>query len=98
MAAGGAAEGESVRGITGRFVLLLLLGLVPVVLRPSTDTVWLWLLLVLLNTAVGLIGFALFGSPRLDRRRQARQDQAKARIRERTVLRLEPLPTTQCPA
>ena len=34
--------------ITGRFVLLLLLGLVPVVLRPSTDTVWLWLLLVLL--------------------------------------------------
>ena len=34
--------------ITGRFVLLLLLGLVPVVLRPSTETVWLWLLLVLL--------------------------------------------------
>ena len=30
----------------------------------------------------GLVAFALFGSPRLDRRRQARQDQAKQQIRE----------------
>ena len=34
--------------LTGRFVLLLLLGLVPVVLRPDTDTVFAWLLVVLL--------------------------------------------------
>jgi uncharacterized protein (DUF58 family) len=34
--------------ISGRVPLLLLLGLVPVVLRPSLSTVWLWLLLVLL--------------------------------------------------
>lgn len=34
--------------ITGRVPLLLLLGLLPVVLRPSGSTVWLWLLLVAL--------------------------------------------------
>ena len=39
--------------------------------------------------SLGLVAFALFGSPRLDRRRQARQDQAKQRIRERT----EEIPT-----
>ena len=33
--------------ITGRVPLLLLLGMLPVVLRPTTGTVWLWLLLVL---------------------------------------------------
>ena len=38
--------------VTGRFVLLLLLGLVPVVLRPSTGTVALWLLVVLLAGVV----------------------------------------------
>ncbi|MFC5175865.1 DUF58 domain-containing protein [Nocardioides taihuensis] len=32
--------------VSGRFPLLLLLGLVPVVLRPHASTVWLWLLLV----------------------------------------------------
>ena len=32
--------------ITGRVPLLLLLGLVPVVARPSASTVWLWLLVV----------------------------------------------------
>ena len=32
--------------ITGRVPLLLLLGLVPVVLRPEASTVWLWLLVV----------------------------------------------------
>ena len=59
------------------------LGIIPAGRRPSTGMAW--LLLVLLNTVVGLVAFALFGSPRLDRRRQARQDQAKQRIRERTV-------------
>ncbi|MCW2833242.1 MAG: hypothetical protein JWN68_1195 [Nocardioides sp.] len=38
--------------ITGRVPLLLLLGLVPVVLRPAMSTVWLWLLLVAMTTAV----------------------------------------------
>jgi uncharacterized protein (DUF58 family) len=38
--------------ITGRVPLLLLLGLVPVVLRPALGTVWLWLLLVALVTLV----------------------------------------------
>jgi uncharacterized protein (DUF58 family) len=38
--------------ITGRVPLLLLLGLVPVVLRPAMSTVWLWFLLVVLATVV----------------------------------------------
>ncbi|WP_134766938.1 DUF58 domain-containing protein [Nocardioides sp. 1609] len=38
--------------ITGRVPLLLLLGVVPVVLRPAGSTVWLWVLLV------GLLGLA----------------------------------------
>lgn len=58
------------------------LGVIPADRKPSTGMAW--LLLVLLNTVVGLVAFALFGSPRLDRRRQARQDQAKEKISERT--------------
>jgi len=46
--------------ITGRFPLLLLLGLVPVVFRPAASTVWLWLLLVLL---LGLLDWLLASSP-----------------------------------
>ena len=38
--------------VTGRVPLLLLLGLVPVVLRPAASTVWLWLLLVVLATGL----------------------------------------------
>src|SRR6478672_1493033 len=38
--------------ITGRVPLLLLLGLVPVVLRPSVATMWLWVLVVLLLVAL----------------------------------------------
>ncbi len=38
--------------ITGRVPLLLLLGLVPVVLRPAMGTVWLWLLLIVLVTSI----------------------------------------------
>jgi hypothetical protein len=34
--------------ISGRVPLLVLLGLVPVVLRPSFGTMWLWLLAVTL--------------------------------------------------
>ncbi|WP_426246141.1 DUF58 domain-containing protein [Nocardioides sp. LHG3406-4] len=47
--------------ITGRVPLLLLLGLVPVVLRPGMGTVWLWLLAVLLLV---LVDWALAPSPR----------------------------------
>jgi uncharacterized protein (DUF58 family) len=46
--------------ITGRVPLLLLLGLVPVVLRPSVGTLWLWVLAVLL---VVLLDLALAPSP-----------------------------------
>lgn len=58
------------------------LGVLPANRKPSTGMAW--LLLVLLNSVVGLVAFALFGSPRLDRHRQARQDQARATIKERT--------------
>jgi cardiolipin synthase A/B len=58
------------------------LGIIPAGRKPSTGMAWLFL--VLLNTVLGLVAFAFFGSARLDRRRQARQDQARERIRERT--------------
>lgn len=54
--------------ITGRVPLLLLLGLVPVVLRPAVATVWLWALVV---TVLVLLDLVLAPSPsrlRLDRR------------------------------
>ncbi len=41
--------------ITGRVPLLLLLGLLPVVARPSAGTVWLWLLVVAALVLVDLI-------------------------------------------
>jgi cardiolipin synthase len=63
-------------------VKVVALGVIPADRKPSTGMAW--LLIVLLNTVVGLVAFALFGSPRLDRHRQARQNQAKERIRERT--------------
>jgi uncharacterized protein (DUF58 family) len=46
--------------LTGRFPLLVLLGLVPVVFRPAASTVWLWLLVVLL---LGLLDWLLAASP-----------------------------------
>jgi cardiolipin synthase len=63
-------------------IKVVALGVLPANRKPSTGMAW--LLLVLLNTLVGLVAFALFGSPRLDRRRQARQDEAKEKIHERT--------------
>ena len=45
---------------TGRLPLLLLLGLVPVVLRPDLDTAWAWLLVVLL---LGLLDWLLAPRP-----------------------------------
>ena len=41
--------------ITGRVPLLLLLGLLPVVARPSVGTVWLWLLVVAVLVVVDLL-------------------------------------------
>jgi uncharacterized protein (DUF58 family) len=41
--------------ITGRVPLVLLLGLVPVVLRPAASTVWLWLLVVTVLVAADLL-------------------------------------------
>ena len=46
--------------ITGRFPLLLLLGVVPVLFRPAASTVWLWLLLVLL---FGMLDWLLAAAP-----------------------------------
>ncbi|HWO51428.1 MAG TPA: hypothetical protein VNN23_07520 [Ornithinibacter sp.] len=41
--------------ISGRVPLLVLLGLVPVVLRPTFGTMWLWLLAVALVVAVDFL-------------------------------------------
>ena len=41
--------------ITGRVPLVLLLGLVPVVLRPAASTVWLWLLVVTVLVGADLL-------------------------------------------
>ena len=41
--------------ISGRVPLLVLLGLLPVVLRPSFGTMWLWLLAVALAVAVDVL-------------------------------------------
>ena len=68
--------------LAGIAVKVVALGVIPANRKPSTGVAW--LLLVLLNTVVGLVAFALFGSPRLDRQRQARQDQAVRRIQDRT--------------
>ena len=69
--------------VLGNVILkIVALGVIPANRKPSTGMAW--LLIILLNAAVGLIAFALFGSPRLDRHRQSRQDDAKRRIRERT--------------
>ena len=41
--------------VTGRLPLLVLLGLLPVVLRPQASTVWAWALLVLVAVALDLL-------------------------------------------
>jgi len=47
--------------LTGRFVALLLLGLLPVAVRPSMNTMWLWLVVVLV---LGLLDWLLAPPPR----------------------------------
>ncbi len=53
--------------ISGRVPLLVLLGLLPVVLRPERGTVWLWLLVVLVLGAVDWLLAARPDAVRLDR-------------------------------
>lgn len=54
--------------ISGRVPLLVLLGLVPVVLRPQQGTVWLWLLVVAALCAVDRLLAPSPGSLRMERR------------------------------
>ena len=46
---------RTLMAISGRVPLLVLLGLVPVVLRPSFGTMWLWLLVVALAVALDVL-------------------------------------------
>jgi cardiolipin synthase A/B len=59
------------------------LGIIPAGRKPSTGVAW--LLLVLLAPIAGLIAFALFGSPRLGRQREAELRRINATIAERTA-------------
>jgi cardiolipin synthase len=63
-------------------VKIVALGVIPANRKPSTGMAW--LLLVLVNSFVGLIAFAFFGSARLDRRRHQRQLEARRRVRDQT--------------
>ena len=70
--------------ISGRVPLLLLLGFVPVVLRPLPSTVWLWLLVVLL---VGVADLLL--APRPSALALARPPVGTVRTGDPTATRLE---------
>jgi len=65
--------------ITGRVPLLLLLGVVAVVVRPSASTVWLWVLLVAL-----LMALDAAATPRPDGLRIARRPTGAVRLGTRT--------------
>lgn len=54
--------------LTARVPLLLLLGLLPVVLRPTAGTAWLWVLVVALLVGLDLLLAASPGSLELERR------------------------------
>ena len=63
--------------ISGRVPLLLLLGVVPVVLRPGMGTVWLWVLAVGLLVAVDVLARPVAAAPRVwSGRRSARSGSA----------------------
>ena len=70
--------------VSGRVPLLLLLGFVPLVLRPVFGTVWLWLLVVVL---VGLVDLAL--APRPSALRLHRPATGAVRTGQPTETRLE---------
>lgn len=82
--------------LTARVPLLLLLGLVPVVLRPTAGTAWLWVLVVVLLVGLDLLLAAPPGSLELERRptdpvRTGEPTStlllARARVRIRAVVR-----------
>ena len=54
------------------------LGIIPGNRKPSTGMAW--LLLVMLSPTIGLIAFSVFGSARLGRRRDFRQQRRVARL------------------
>ncbi len=66
----------------GLAIRVVALGVIPGNRKPTTGVAW--LLLVLLSPLIGLVAFAFFGSPRLGRRRHARQLEVKSRIAART--------------
>ncbi|RNL61150.1 DUF58 domain-containing protein [Nocardioides marmoriginsengisoli] len=69
--------------VTGRVPLLLLAGVVPVVLRPSLGTAWLWVLLVLV-----VVGVDWWLAPRPDRLELARSADPRLRLGESTTTTL----------
>jgi uncharacterized protein (DUF58 family) len=69
--------------ITGRVPLLLLLGLVAVVLRPSIGTMWLWVLVVLV-----LVGLDVLLAPRPDGLRFERLATGRVRVGQPTTTSL----------
>ncbi len=83
-------SGVTVLAVIGSVLLLAeialrvaALGVIPAGRKPSTGVAW--LLLVLLEPAIGLVAFAFFGSARLGRRRETRLREINATIAERTA-------------
>lgn len=70
--------------VTGRLPLLLLAGLLPVLLRPQPSTAWLWLLVVVVLTAIDV-----FLAPRPASLRIVRVDPPTTRLGEPTSSWLE---------
>ena len=64
-------------------VVVAALGVIPGNRKPSTGMAW--LILVIAVPLFGLLAFLLFGSARVDRKRQARQAQVNEAIHARTV-------------
>ena len=82
-------------------VKVVALGLVPEGRRPSSA--WGWLLLIFFLPVVGIVAFALIGSPFVDRRRRREQAEIDLVIRERSrdlpdALRVDDLPQAVRPA
>jgi len=64
--------------LTGLGIRVAALGIIPGNRKPSTGMAW--LLAILLNPALGMLAFALFGRTRLEKRRYVRQREAYTRI------------------
>jgi len=82
-------------------VKVVALGLVPERRRPSSA--WGWLLLIFFLPVVGIVAFALIGSPFVDRRRRREQAEIDLVVRERSrdlpdALHVDELPEAVRPA